>query len=679
MLNVGTFCGWLATALALAAAGAHAGPWQPVTPVLRAPPPAPPVQHRDSAAAIPQSGSAQLMSAPPGQSLYSIGDPTDEEQLYVESMNRARANPPAEGLRLQASTDPDILENYKAFDVDLALMVMQFAAIAPAPPLSINPLLTAAARGHSLDMLTNAFQGHDGSDGSTFGSRASSQGYQWNLIGENVFAYAHTVAEGHAGFEVDWGGSSTNGGMQNPPGHRLNIHNPRYQEVGVGVILGTNGDVGPQLVTEDFGERQGLSPFLTGVVYYDLNGNGAYDLGEGLGGVTVTATGANYYAVTATSGGYSIPVPGNGNYTVTFAVGGLSNMQVPATVSGGVNVKLDHSLPYAPPSISGADKPAVNQNNVYFFTSVGGATGYQWKLDSLVPATAVEGAENGLGNVTVVASPGYSVLDSTIRASGNDSFHLAHPGASNAPPVDQILTLNPTFRAGPTATLLFASRLGWATPQEIAHAQISADGGQSWQDVWTQAGTGTAGETGFTTRTVNLSTYAGQDLKVRFVYSVAGSFFPQTDPGVGFYIDNISWQGADQVVKETITDLGTDGSFTFVPPQAGDFGLSVRPKAPGRLLPWGPTKSVTAQVGTLPTPSVQITAVRLVSGTQMQIDFAVTNSGAGVYITQSAPDLKGPWIIESGASVQSLSGNASYRVSLASGSAPRRFFRIAAQ
>src|SRR6476620_15457 len=40
---------------------------------------------------------------------YSIGDPTPEEQLYVEFINRARANPPAEGLRLAQTTDPDIL------------------------------------------------------------------------------------------------------------------------------------------------------------------------------------------------------------------------------------------------------------------------------------------------------------------------------------------------------------------------------------------------------------------------------------------------------------------------------------------------------------------------------------------------------------------------------------------
>ena len=31
---------------------------------------------------------------------YSIGDPTDEEQLYLELLNRTRANPVGEGVRL---------------------------------------------------------------------------------------------------------------------------------------------------------------------------------------------------------------------------------------------------------------------------------------------------------------------------------------------------------------------------------------------------------------------------------------------------------------------------------------------------------------------------------------------------------------------------------------------------
>jgi hypothetical protein len=383
--------------------------------------------------------------------------------------------------------------------------------------------------------------------------------------------------------------------------------------------------------------------------------------------------------VTSTSGGYSVPVPQDGNYSITFSVSGSADVHLPAAVTFGNNFKLDRALTYTPPVITGSDKPAVNQNNTYFFSSVPGAAGYQWKQESLTPATAVEGAENGLANVTAVTSPGYSVIDSNVRASGAHSFHMAHPASSNSPPVDQILRLNPTFQAGPTAVLVFASRLGRATPDEVAHAQVSTDDGQSWQDVWTQAGTGDAGETDFTAQSVDLAAYAGMDLQVRFVYSVNGSFFPQTFIGVGLYLDNIGWQGVDLVGGEMVQDIASGSSFVFSPAQAVSYGLSVRAQLPGRFLPWGPGRTVTAQVGSLSTPTVQISTAHLLPNASLEIDFSVANPGSGVYGVQSTSALGGAWADEPGASVQSISGAANLRAVLPVGSEPKRFFRIVAK
>jgi uncharacterized protein YkwD len=303
-----------------------------------APPPAPPVI--SSAPFSIKSGASTTAQ------LYSIGDPTNEEQYYLELINRARANPPAEGNRLAATTDPNILSAYTAFGVNLVLMQSQFAVILPSPPLSMNATLMNAARAHSQNMLQNNYQGHNGPDGSL---SARLQNYTsgangWS-IGENVYAYSKSVYYGHVGFEVDWGGSAVTGGMQLPPGHRDNIHSTTFREVGIGVVLGSNGGsggVGPQLVTQDFGTVGGLLPFVTGVVYRDLNNNGFYDPGEGLGGVTVTVSNANSYAVTASSGGYSVPVPGSGSYTVTFSGGSVPTNQKNVSVINGQNVKADY-------------------------------------------------------------------------------------------------------------------------------------------------------------------------------------------------------------------------------------------------------------------------------------------------------------------------------------------------
>lgn len=304
-----------------------------------APPPAPPMISGG------HSFLTQSPNSPNGQ-LYSIGDPTNEEQYYLELVNRARANPSAEGIRLAATTDANVLSAYNAFGVNLVLMQSQFALIAPAAPLSMNATLMNAARAHSQNMLQNNYQGHSGPDGSlTTRLAAYTSGANGWSIGENVYAYSKSVWYGHAGFEVDWGGSALTGGMQSPPGHRQNIHNGTFREVGIGVVLGSNGGsggVGPQLVTQDFGTVGGLLPFVTGVVYRDSNGNGFYDPGEGVGGVTVTIANVSNYAVTASSGGYSVPVPGSGDYTVTFSGGSAPTIQKAVSVINGQNAKADY-------------------------------------------------------------------------------------------------------------------------------------------------------------------------------------------------------------------------------------------------------------------------------------------------------------------------------------------------
>lgn len=206
-----------------------------------------------------------LLSAQAGLSseeLYSIGDPSPEEQLYLELINRARANPTAEGQLFYHTTDPAVLSSYdnRLWVVDLEAMTNQFAEIPPAQPLAMNARLLAAARKHSQNMFDHIFQGHVGSDGRTLADRVGAEGYPYARLSENVFAYAKSVWHGHAGFEVDWGPGE--GGMQTGRGHRTSIHNGEFREIGVGVILGTNEappepPVGPQLVTQVFATAQG--------------------------------------------------------------------------------------------------------------------------------------------------------------------------------------------------------------------------------------------------------------------------------------------------------------------------------------------------------------------------------------------------------------------------------------
>ena len=190
-----------------------------------------------------------------GQTLYSFGNLTAEEQLYMEFINRARANPGAEGARLAAATDADILSAYTQFGVNKTMLQNEFNALPVVPPLAPNASLTTAARGHSAWLLANATQSHDETNpANTPWTRITAAGYTYSTAAENVYSYVKSVWFGHAGFQVDWGPGGT-GGMQAGRGHRMNIHNATFREIGVGVALGSNGGVGPQLVTQDFGAR----------------------------------------------------------------------------------------------------------------------------------------------------------------------------------------------------------------------------------------------------------------------------------------------------------------------------------------------------------------------------------------------------------------------------------------
>ena len=645
-----------------------AGPSPVSGPRPQAPPTAPPIHHLDTPPLPAGPGPKPLGVTP-----YSIGQPTDEEQLYLEYLNRMRANPTAEGQRLAVSTDPNVLAAYSQFGVNLSLMQSEFATNPPVPPLAMNADLIAAARWHSGDMFTNQYQGHYQTNGTMVldpGQRMAANSYQAFAWGENVFSYSHNVPFGHAGFAVDWGGSPLTGGMQNPPGHRDNMLSADFREVGVGVVDGVNGSVGPQLVTQDFGSQGSATAFITGVVYYDFNGNGFYDLGEGIGGVTVNTPGSTYYAVTANSGGYAIPVSANGNYPLTFTAPGMSN-QASVAVSSLHNVKVDQVLSYSPPALSGPQPAVLNQANTYTFTPVPGATAYQWLQAALAPFTLLEGAETGLGNVTVVSSPGYSVITTDRAASGTHSFNLVHAQAT-----DQIITLNPLLLVSATSQLSFAEMLSYALANEVAKAQISADGGQTWQTLWSKPGNdgSVPVDSSFLNQSISLSAYSGQVVQVRFVYAFSsGSYFPGPT-GVGLYLDNIAVSNAQQVTGSVTNNVSSGTSFSFTPTAITNYLLAVRPQIGTRTLAWGPAVQVGVAVAA---PLIQLVSQPVVSSGQVQIDFTVGNYKPGMtFQLLKSSDLQMTWTADSSAKLDILVANSKFRFTSSSGGAQRLFFKV---
>ncbi|MGW2997256.1 CAP domain-containing protein, partial [Streptomyces sp. NPDC001193] len=115
-------------------------------------------------------------------------------------------------------------------------LVNKERATAGCGPLTTNSKLSAAARAYSDTMARSGVMSHTGPDGSTMTSRVEAAGYAWSRLGENI-------ARGQADADA------VMNAWMNSSGHRANILNCAFKEIGIGVH---KGDGGPWW-TQDFG------------------------------------------------------------------------------------------------------------------------------------------------------------------------------------------------------------------------------------------------------------------------------------------------------------------------------------------------------------------------------------------------------------------------------------------
>ncbi len=100
-------------------------------------------------------------------------------------------------------------------------------------PLRINTRLAAAAQSHTRWQVDHGMS-HTGEGGSAPWDRASAAGYRWLRVGENVAAGYGTA-------------SAVMAGWMNSPGHRANILNCTFREIGIGLADGGGGPYWTQL------------------------------------------------------------------------------------------------------------------------------------------------------------------------------------------------------------------------------------------------------------------------------------------------------------------------------------------------------------------------------------------------------------------------------------------------
>lgn len=332
-----------------------------------------------------------------------------------------------------------------------------------AQPLAFDFDLNESAEGHSRWMIEADVFSHTGAGGSSATQRMQSAGYQltgsWSTA-ENI---AWASLRGDPGYRDEVDLLHTN--LMNSSGHRANILNGAYREIGVGFEVGAFQGWQAAFVTQNFA-KSGTAVFLTGVAIDDLDGDRFYDPGEGLGGLTVTATslsGARYVATTYASGGYDLALPA-GTYSVSFT--GAYTAPAQTVTIGASNVKLDLIDPttgtVTPPP---APQPIVGTSSADTLSGAAGGDTLQGLggADRLRGQEGADRLEGGAGNDTLHGGTGGDVL---LGGSGYDRFVFDQPLAPSE--VDQIVDFSTVYDTIQLENAVFTSLTSTGTLSSAA-------------------------------------------------------------------------------------------------------------------------------------------------------------------------------------------------------------------
>ena len=306
-------------------------------------------------------------------------------------------------------------DNYEQYMLEL---VNRERAAAGVQPLAFDGNLNEAAEGHSGWMIATDTFSHTGASGSDAGARMTSAGFlfagSWTW-GENVAWVSERSSTGSQD-EIEL--LHTN--LMNSPGHKANILNGAFQEVGIGFEVGGYQSYTAAFATQNFA-RTATNPFITGVAFDDKDGDSFYDPGEGLAGLQVQAvssTGAIYTTATYASGGYDLAVPA-GTYTVTFSGPGIAAAVKTVTI-GEANIKVDLVDPALTASSDQLPAPALPSGSA---PPVGTSA-----ADVMVGTAGNDRLVGNGGNDTLDGSSGDDLLigglqkDSLTGGDGSDQF-----------------------------------------------------------------------------------------------------------------------------------------------------------------------------------------------------------------------------------------------------------------
>lgn len=243
------------------------------------------------------------------------------EQLLLEMINRTRLDPAGEAAR---------------FGIDLNEGLAPGTLTAEARQvLAPNALLHTSAQNHADWMIETDTFSHTGVDGTSPGDRMADAGYVFagsTASGENI---SYTGSTG----PIDPDELMENDHHRNlflSEGHRVNMLHDSYSEIGVsqqaGVFTSSGKNFNVSMVVENFA-LSGSNVFVTGVHYTEQDDDDFYSIGEGRGGVAVSAVGQT--TQTQAAGGYALELVAASDVAIT-----LGGVRLTVNLTEG-NGKLD--------------------------------------------------------------------------------------------------------------------------------------------------------------------------------------------------------------------------------------------------------------------------------------------------------------------------------------------------
>ncbi|ASW53993.1 CAP domain-containing protein [Plantactinospora sp. KBS50] len=176
-------------------------------------------------------------SPSPSPSATSAAAPAPTRKAAAAAPPRPSQSRTTRASSSPAATSSSASNAFASEEQQVIALVNQERAKAGCGNLVADSALMTAARLHSQDQAAHNNMSHNGSDGSTFDQRINRAGYSGRTLGENV-AYGYPTP------------AAVMDGWMNSEGHRANILNCSFKDIGVGIARGSDKAL---YWTQDFG------------------------------------------------------------------------------------------------------------------------------------------------------------------------------------------------------------------------------------------------------------------------------------------------------------------------------------------------------------------------------------------------------------------------------------------